>query len=87
MLCKIEGRGIPWNEMVGWHHRLSDMSLSKLLEMAKKKGAWSAAVYRVTKTETQLNDWTKQSWDLNEATLAPTLCFFNPNLFDFCIPT
>ena len=23
MLCKIEGRGISWDEMVGWHHRLS----------------------------------------------------------------
>ena len=20
MLCKIEGRGIPWDEMVGWNH-------------------------------------------------------------------
>ena len=67
-------------------------SLEKTLMLVKvkgrkKRGAWGAAVHGVTKTETQLNDWTKQSWELNEATLAPTLCFFNPNLFDFCIPT
>ena len=64
-----------------------DMGLSKLQEMVKDREAWCAAVHGVTKTETQLNDWTKQSWELNEATLAPILCFFNPNLFDFCIPT
>ena len=79
MLSKIEGRGIPWDEMVGWHHRLSEnTSLSKLLEMVKKRGAWGAAVHGVTKTETQLSDWIKQSWDLNEATLAPTLCLSAP---------
>ena len=55
-----------------------NMSLSKLREMVKKRGAWGAAVHGVTKTETQLSDWTKQSWDLNEATLAPTLCLSTP---------
>ena len=73
-----------------WLDGITDLvntSLSNLLEMVKKRGAWGAAVHGVTKTETQLNDWTKQSWELNEATLAPILCFFNPNLFDFCIPT
>ena len=34
---------------------LTDMSLSKLLEMVKDTEAWRAAVHRVTKSQTQLS--------------------------------
>ena len=30
--------------MVGWHHHSMDMTLSKLWEMVKDRGAWSAAI-------------------------------------------
>ena len=41
--------------MVGWHHQLNvDMSLSKLQEIAKDKGAWWAAAHKVTKSQRQL---------------------------------
>ena len=37
-----------------------DMNLSKLLEIVKDKEAWRAAVHGVTKSRTQLNDWTTE---------------------------
>ena len=44
------------DEMVGWHHQLMDMGLSKLQEMVKDRETQRAAVHGVTKRWTQLSD-------------------------------
>ena len=36
-----------------------DMNLSKLWEIVKVREAWCATVHGVTKSQTQLSDWTK----------------------------
>ena len=40
------------DEMVGWHHQLDGVSLSKLKEMAKDREAWRAEVHGVTQGRT-----------------------------------
>ena len=40
------------DEMAGWHHRLSDMGLSRLQELVMDREAWRAAIHEVTKSWT-----------------------------------
>ena len=55
MLGKIEGRKRSGGERMRWLDGVTDsmdMTLSKLRETVKDRGAWSAAVHEVTKSQT-----------------------------------
>ena len=56
MLGKIEGRGRRGWQRMRWLDGITDpkdMNLSNLWEIVKDRGAWSAAVHGVTKSQTQ----------------------------------
>ena len=51
-----EEKGMSEDEIVGWHHWLNGHE--KLQEVVKDREAWHAEVYELTKSRTQLSNWT-----------------------------
>ena len=56
-----EENGTTEDEMIGWYHWLDGHGLSKLQEFVMNREAWHATVHGVTKSQTQLSDWTESS--------------------------
>ena len=54
-----EEMGMTKDEMVGWHHWLKGLNLSKPWKLVIDREAWCAAVHGVTKSQTWLSDWTE----------------------------
>ena len=69
-----EEKGMTEDEMVEGIIDSVDMSLSKLQETVKDREAWRAAAHGVTKSQTQLSDWTTTNGDSGKI----SSCLENP---------
>ena len=69
------------DEMVGWHHSM-DMGLGELWGLVMDREAWCAAVHVVSKSQTQLSNWTELNWMTFEARFWECQIHLSPDVCD-----
>ena len=60
-----EEKRVTEDEMVGWHHQLSEHEINKLWEMVMDREAWHDAVHGIAKSQTWLTYWTTRAHSEN----------------------
>ena len=72
MLGKIEGRRRRKQQRMRWLDGITDsmdVGMGELRELVMDREAWCAAVHGVTKSQTQLSDWTELNPDVHGSTI------------------